>query len=175
MGLYFNRKHLTSWIQNIGRRGGGGSRNHPPIWQTVVPCQLPPQTSNPDFTWLQCWYMAHYALPHRKLKDAEPLEWIAFYPRGATDSFLQERKGHCPWTAMVWPSSLAKAMERGSWATLPQPRDIMGTELEVETTVVVLMYFRPSELTFTQRKQSESHFRTVKRPLLDPLSSNFLF
>lgn len=43
--------------------------------------------------------------------------------------------------------------EKGSWATLPQPRDVMGTELEVETIVVVLIYFRPSELTFTQRKQ----------------------
>lgn len=175
MGLYFKRKHLTSWIQNIGGRGGGSSRNHPPIWQTVVPCQLPPQASNPDFTWLQYWHIAPSALPHSKLKDAEPQEWIAFYPRGTTDSFLQEE-----WplplnsygVAIQHCQSHEKELLSHSPPTQGHYRNWTGNRNHCGYS-----YIFQAQWThiYTEKAKSESHFRTVKRPVLDPLSSDFLF
>lgn len=113
-----------------------------------VPCQLPPQPSDPTSTLLECWYVALCALPHKKLEDAEPQNGMARH------RFLhREGKGNPSWAALVCPSSNAKGIETDSWDTHSQPWNSPGTELEVAIITVLPVYFRPNELTFTQRKQ----------------------
>lgn len=122
-------------------------------WRMSALCQQPPEPSDPNFILLKCWHIAHHALSHKKLGNTEPQEWTAFYVRQGTDFFIWGRRGHICRTALVWQSNNAKAMTRGSWAALSQPQNIPETEQQVETITVLPIYFRPNELTFTQRKQ----------------------
>lgn len=138
------------------------------------------QTSYPNFTWLKYWYIAHYALPPPHTHTQNQRCWTT-----RIDCILHEGNHR------LLPTKEERSLPVNSCGVAiqhcqshvkrllshPPPAQGHSGNWTGSGNHCDCSYMFQAQWThiYTEKAKSDSHFRTVKRPMLDPLSSNFLF
>ena len=100
-----------------------------------------------------CWYIDPYTSSYKNskmliCKNGLHFTWGKARLSGYEDGQVTEPKCFGP--------AVQQDQRHGKWLLsppLPRPRNIPGSELEVEIITRLALYFRPNELTFTHRKR----------------------
>ena len=142
VGVYFKRKHLPSWMGKYW-----GKRRLWP-WDPLMI----------DTSCLLRLLMVHNSLcifPCKTWRSWATAMDCSLHE--ARSRFLNMRKKG---SALLNSFSLARqqyhTMHRGSWATLRYPWNIPGAAVDVETVLVLPVYFMPNELNVEARSESIS-------------------
>lgn len=170
MGLYFKRKYLVS----RKRRLWPGKA---PMGQMSVPCQLPPQPSDSGIhyscvtTSSLCIVPQNFKIQNHRM-DGQGTD--VFHMRGEGSCRL-DNFGLATQQGIRKGRSYAQGIRKGSWPTLPQSQFLQCINCGGSGHHYSFSCIFQAQWTHicTKKVRSESHFRTVKRLMLDPLSSNF--
>lgn len=125
----------------------------------------------PNCALRKSWYKAPYALTRNQREGSEPHSGLT---RHRFFSYQRGRKDHpCPVEQLIWPTSHDKGIKGASEPPSPTPEQSSnwaGSRSHYSSSCIFQAQWTH---IYAKKARSESHFRTVKGLMLDPLSWNF--